>query len=183
VVLQAAKISQSRSDIVYLLVGDGASRPELESRARAKKLANVKFLPILPREQYLQMLAAADLSLITQQRSVADIVFPSKTVTLMTAGCPILASVNSSSEVAHIITHAGAGLVIAPEDPESLVAAVSSLETDSERLRAMSEAGRRYASEIWDEDRTLPRMESELMRAAGEPDYTDCPNAPVCGDE
>jgi colanic acid biosynthesis glycosyl transferase WcaI len=167
VVLRAAEISYSRSDIVYLLVGDGATRPELESQAAAKRLANVKFLPLLPREQFLQMLAAADLSLISQQRSVADIVFPSKTVTLMTAGCPILASVNSNSEVARIITDAGAGLVIAPEDPESLVAAVSSLERDSARLRGMSEAGRRYAREIWDEDRTLPRMESDLMRAAG----------------
>ncbi len=167
VVLRAAELSRCRPDIVYLLVGDGASRRDLESLAAARQLANIKFLPLLPREQFLQMLAAADLSLITQQRSVADIVFPSKTVTLMTAGCPILASVNSSSEVARIITHAGAGLVIAPEDPESLVAAITHLEKDSARLRAMSEAGRRYAREAWDEDRTLPRMESHLIRAAG----------------
>jgi colanic acid biosynthesis glycosyl transferase WcaI len=167
VVLRAAEISRSRSDIVYLLVGDGASRRDLESRAAVKQLGNIRFLPLLPREQYLQMLAATDLSLITQQRSVADIVFPSKTATLMTAGCPILASVNSGSEVARIIAHAGAGLVIAPEDPESLVAAITRLEKDSATLRAMSEAARRYAREAWDEDRTLPQMEHDLMRAAG----------------
>ncbi len=167
VVLHAAEISRSRADIVYLLVGDGAGRRHLESRAAAKNLANVKFLPLLPREQYLQMLAAVDLSLITQQRSVADFVFPSKTVSLMTAGCPILASVNSGSEVARMINRAGAGLVIAPEDPESLVAAVTRLEKDTARLRAMSEAGRRYAREVWDEDRTLPQMESDLLGAAG----------------
>jgi len=166
VVLRAAEMSRAQPDIVYLLVGDGASRRDLESRATAKQLSNIKFLPLLPHEQYLQMLAAADLSLITQQRSVADIVFPSKTVTLMTAGCPILASVNSGSEVARIITQAGAGLVIAPEDPKSLVAAITSLERDSRRLREMSDACRRYARENWDEDRTLPQMESYLMRVA-----------------
>jgi colanic acid biosynthesis glycosyl transferase WcaI len=167
VVLRAAEMSHNQSDIVYLLVGDGANRSDLESLAAAKNLTNVKFFPILPHEQYLQLLAAADVSLITQQRSVADIVFPSKTVTLMTAGCPILASVNSSSEVARIITHAGAGLVIAPEDPESLVGAITSLKRDAIRLKGMSESGRRYAREIWDEERTLPRMEAHLMRAAG----------------
>lgn len=166
VVLRAAEMSRCRSDIVYLLVGDGAVRPELEFRAATKHLANVKFLPILPRAQFLQMLAAVDLSLITQQHSVTDAVFPSKTVTLMTAGCPIIASVNSKTEVARIITRAGAGLVIAPEHPESLVGAITSLERDSARLRGMSEASRRYARENWDEDRTLSRMESHLMRVA-----------------
>jgi colanic acid biosynthesis glycosyl transferase WcaI len=167
VVLRAAKMTRCQPHIVYLLVGDGATRRELESRAATERLSNLKFLPLLPREQYLQMLAAADLSLIIQQRSVADIVFPSKTVTLMTAGCPILASVNSGSEVARIVATAGAGLVIAPEDPESLVAAITHLQKNSAELRAMSEAGRLYAQETWDEDRTLPRMESDLMRAAG----------------
>jgi colanic acid biosynthesis glycosyl transferase WcaI len=159
-------MTRSLPDIVYLLVGDGAIRPDLESLAAAKHLTNIKFLPLLPREQYLQLLAAADLSLITQRRSVADIVFPSKTATLMTAGCPILASVNSSSEVARIIMDSGAGLVLIPEDPASLVAAVTNLERDPAKLREMGEAGRRYAREHWDEDRTLPRMESELLRAA-----------------
>jgi colanic acid biosynthesis glycosyl transferase WcaI len=166
VVLRAAEMTRSLRDIVYLLVGDGAIRPDLESLAAAKHLTNIKFLPLLPREQYLQLLAAADLSLITQRRSVADIVFPSKTATLMTAGCPILASVNSSSEVARIIMDSGAGLVVTPEDPASLVAAVTNLERDPAKLREMGEAGRRYAREHWDEDRTLPRMESELLRAA-----------------
>ena len=80
----------------------------------------------------------------------------------MTAGCPILASVNSSSEVARIIMDSGAGLVLIPEDPASLVAAVTNLERDPAKLREMGEAGREH----WDEDRTLPRMESELLRAA-----------------
>jgi colanic acid biosynthesis glycosyl transferase WcaI len=167
VVLGAAEKSRSRSDIVYLLVGDGAKRPELESQAAAKRLANVRFFPVLPREQFLQMLAAADLSLITQQRSVADIVFPSKTVTLMTAGCPILASVNSGSEVARIITHTGAGLVIPPEDPDLLLAAIADLIEDRTRLTGMGEAGRRHARETWDEDCALSRMESDLLRMVG----------------
>jgi colanic acid biosynthesis glycosyl transferase WcaI len=166
VILRAAELSRSRPDIAYLLVGDGSMRRELETRAAAKNLANVKFLPLQPRAQFLQMLAAADVSLITQQRSVADIVFPSKTATLMTAGCPIIASVNPSSEVARILQQSVAGLVVAPEEPTSLVSAIASLEGDSRRLMGMSEAGRCYAREHWDEGRTLPKMESEMLRVA-----------------
>jgi colanic acid biosynthesis glycosyl transferase WcaI len=166
VVLGAAALSRNRPDIVYLLVGDGAVRPELQSRAAAMGLENVRFMPLLPREQFLQLLAAADLSLITQRRSVADIVFPSKTVTLMTAGCPILASVNPGSEVARIVQQSSAGLVVAPENSAQLVEAIAGLERDRSSLTEMSESGRRYAHEHWDEFRTLPRMESELLRVA-----------------
>ena len=167
VVLGAAALSRDRTDIVYLLVGDGAVRRDLEAQAAALGLDNIRFMPLLPRPQFHELLAATDLSLITQQQSVADIVFPSKTVTLMTAGCPILASVNPGSEVARIVRQSGAGIVVAPEDPAQLVESIARLERDRSRLTQMSESGRRYAHEHWDEFRTLPRMESELMRVAG----------------
>src|SRR3984893_16946429 len=167
VILRAAELSRNQPDLAYLLVGDGAMRRELESQAAAKSLSNVKFLPVQGREQFLQMLAAVDVSLITQRRSVADIVFPSKTTTLMTAGCPIVASVNSSSEVARIVSESGAGLVVTPEEPLPLLTALASLTSDSRRRMEMSEAARRYAREHWDEARVLPQMEAQLLRVSG----------------
>src|SRR5208337_290461 len=99
VILDAAEKSRERREIQYLFVGDGAMRPQLEAQAKARKLANVRFLPLLESAEFLEMLAATDIALITQQHIVSDIVFPSKTVTLLCAGCPVIASVNSGSEV------------------------------------------------------------------------------------
>jgi colanic acid biosynthesis glycosyl transferase WcaI len=164
VILDAAELSRNRPDIVYLLVGDGATRHELEARAAAQNLTNIKFLPVLTRDQFREMLAASDISLITQQRSVADIVFPSKTATLMTVGCPLVASVNPNSEVARAIRESGAGLVVAPEEPYSLLSAITNLLDDCRRLEEMSAAGRNYAREHWDEQMILSRMESKFLR-------------------
>ena len=119
-------------------------RSQLEAGAKARKLSNVRFLPVQSPQQFTQLLAAADIALITQQRSVANILFPSKTVSLMAAGCPIIASVSSQSEVARVIEQSGAGVVIEPEDPALLFQAVASLKEYGE-LTTMSEAGRRYA--------------------------------------
>jgi colanic acid biosynthesis glycosyl transferase WcaI len=163
VILSSAQLSQDRPEIVYLFAGDGAMRRDTEAQAAALKLANVRFLPVQPREQLFQMLTAADLCLITQQRSVSDIVFPSRTATFMAAGCPVIASVNSGSAVASILQQSGAGLVIAPEQPMSLFRAITSLQDDSERRTDMSEAGRRFAREYWDENVILPKLESELI--------------------
>jgi colanic acid biosynthesis glycosyl transferase WcaI len=163
VIVSAAGLSQDRPEIVYLFAGDGAVRRDTELQAAALGLTNIKFLPVQPKEQLFQMLAAADICLITQQRTVSDIVFPSKTATFMAAGCPIIASVNRGSAVASILERSGAGLVVTPEEPTLLSEAIKSLQGDSRKQREMSEAGRRFAREYWDESVILPKMESELL--------------------
>jgi colanic acid biosynthesis glycosyl transferase WcaI len=166
VILFAAQLSRDQRGVVYIFAGDGAVRKDTELRAAALGLRNVTFLPVQPREQLFQMLAAADLCLITQQRTVADIVFPSRTATFMAAGCPVVASVNAGSAVATILEQSGAGLVVAPEEPLPLLKAILSLECDARRRNEMSEAGRRFAREHWDEGVILPKMESELLCVA-----------------
>jgi len=164
VILETAKFSRNIPDIVYLLVGDGAMRHELEAQATAKRLANIKFLPVQQRASFFEVLAAADVSLITQQRSVSDIVFPSKTATLMTAGCPLIASVNSDSEVARVVRESGAGFVVTPEKPEPLFDAITDLRDNPNNREEMGFAGRQYAHQYWTEQIVLPKMESELLR-------------------
>jgi colanic acid biosynthesis glycosyl transferase WcaI len=166
VIIDAAQLSQERPDIVFLFAGDGAVRREIEARAAALGLPNVRFLPVQPRQQLFQILAAADLCLITQQRCVADIVFPSRTVTFMAAGCPVIASVNEGSAVASILQQSGAGLVVAPEEPLRLFEAITNLQSDPLRRDEMSKAGRRFARENWDENVIFPKMESEFLRLA-----------------
>jgi colanic acid biosynthesis glycosyl transferase WcaI len=166
VILAAARLSLDRPGIVYIFAGDGAVRKATELRAAALRLTNVRFLPVQPRRQLFQMLAAADLCLITQQRCVADIVFPSRTATFMAAGCPVVASVNAGSAVASILEQCGAGLVVTPEEPLPLLEAILSLEGDARKRNNMSKAGRRFAKEHWDENVILPKMESELLCVA-----------------
>jgi colanic acid biosynthesis glycosyl transferase WcaI len=76
------------------------------------------------------VLAAADVCLVTQQRTVADVVFPSKVLTLLAAGKPVIASVTGGSAVANAIAGAGAGMVVTPEDGGALVAAIETLRRD-----------------------------------------------------
>ncbi len=164
VILEAAERSRQRPDLHYLFVGDGAMRPQLEEQARVRQLGNVQILPLLPADEFQQMLAATDLALITQQRIVSNIVFPSKTVTLLCAGCPVIAAVNSESEVARAVQNSQAGVVVEPENAEALFAAIDRLSSSTETLARMSQQARQYANETWDERRTLPRMEEQLTQ-------------------
>jgi colanic acid biosynthesis glycosyl transferase WcaI len=162
VVLGAARMTAGNSRIRYLLVGDGAARPALEAKAAAMGLGNLEFLPLQPHARFLELLAGAGLCLVTQQASVADIVFPSKVLTLLAAGRPVLASVNAASEVARVVGEAGAGMVVPPEDSAALATAITDLSNSPERLAAMGAAGRAYAAGHWQRSIVLDKFESGL---------------------
>jgi colanic acid biosynthesis glycosyl transferase WcaI len=167
VVLYAARHTAAQDQIVYLIVGDGAMRGRLEAQAGTMGLSNVRFMNILPSDEYLELLAAADLCLLTQQRTVSDFVFPSKVVSALAAGRPLVASANPDSEVVNVVRQADAGFVVPAEDPAALAQAVGTLCRD-EALRASRGAqGRAYAHRHWNRDRILPIMEAQLLEVRG----------------
>ena len=163
VVLEAAEQSRERRDLCYVFVGDGAMRTQLEEQARLRRLENVLFLPLLDDDDFAEMLAATDVALVTQQKIVSDIVFPSKTVTLLSAGCPVIASVNAASEVASAIRRSGAGVVIEPERSDLLWQAIEGLIAYPARLATMSLEAEKFARQSWDETITLPRMVEHFL--------------------
>ncbi len=169
VVLDAASRLKEHRKIVFLLAGDGAMKSHLKKRAIALGLANICFLPVQEKAAFLRMLAAVELALIVQQSTVSDIVFPSKTVTLLSAARPIVASVSAECETGRIIRQSGGGVVIEAGNAEALATTILDLLGDPQRRAIMSSCGRRYARQNWDETRILPAFESHMVRAVGAP--------------
>jgi colanic acid biosynthesis glycosyl transferase WcaI len=168
VMLGAAALTRKDPDLVYVLVGDGAVRAALEDEVRASGLSNVRMIPLLPQERFLRLLATAEVCLVTQQRVVADIVFPSKVLSLLAAAKPVIASVSRSSEVARVVRESGAGDVVEPEDPAALSMAIGRLRADREGRRRTAAAGRAYARRHWERQATLDHMGRVLDALLGE---------------
>jgi colanic acid biosynthesis glycosyl transferase WcaI len=163
VVLNAATQLKDRQELLFLLAGDGAMKAKLENRAAQLKLMNVRFLPLQEQADFLQMLAAIDISLIVQQASVSDISFPSKTVTLLSAARPVGAAVSDSSAIAHVIRESKGGVVTPPDKASSLLDTIEMVFNDREKRRIMGECGRQYALRHWNEASVLPQFESHLL--------------------
>jgi colanic acid biosynthesis glycosyl transferase WcaI len=162
VVLDAAQLSRSDPQIIYLLVGSGAAAASLKEGASRRALPNVRFLPLQTQADYLDLLAATNVALITQRRVVADIVFPSKTLTLMAAGRPLIASVNAESEIANVVRVARAGLVVTPEDPLALFQGVEMLRNRPIERQTMALHAREYGRTRWDRSRILSETATQL---------------------
>jgi colanic acid biosynthesis glycosyl transferase WcaI len=164
VMLDAAAQLKERRDFAFVLAGDGAMKPRLQERAAALGLSNLRFLPLQEHGEFLQMLAATDLALIVQQSTVSDIVFPSKTVTLLSAARAVAASVSANSEIGRVIRESGGGVVTEPEDVEALSAAIQEFYDHPGKRLAMGESGRQYALQHWAETRVLSKLEGHLMK-------------------
>jgi colanic acid biosynthesis glycosyl transferase WcaI len=164
VVLDAAALYRSEDSPLFLLVGCGADSERIKRRAARLHLANVRFLPLLGEADFRGLLAASDVCLVTQQRSVTEIAFPSKVVTYLAAGRPIVASVSRLCEVARVVEESGAGKVVDAEDAGTLWLALE--EMRRENLDRYGERARAYANLRWSSVRVLGNLERSLTAAA-----------------
>jgi colanic acid biosynthesis glycosyl transferase WcaI len=164
VIVDAALLNSSDDSMLFMLVGDGAVAARIQRRVAELNVPNVRFLPLLDAAEFRGLLAASDLCLLTQQKSVSEIAFPSKVVTYLGAGRPVIASVNPDSEIAQTIRESGAGRVVMAEDAEALSSAIHDLRIAD--LLAFRQNAQEYAKRRWSSARVLGHLERSLLAVA-----------------
>jgi colanic acid biosynthesis glycosyl transferase WcaI len=148
-VVDAARlVADECPDVRWVFVGEGETRQALVERIRSAGLKDrLLLLPLQPESQLSEMLAAADLLLLSQRRTMKDTVIPSKLLMYMAAGRPVLAAVNPGSQAATIIRDSGGGILIAAEDPKAMAEAVREARGRHSVLDAMAKSNRAFAEE------------------------------------
>ena len=168
-VVEAARLlSDELPRCKWILVGDGETRATVERQIHALNVGKcVRILPFQPNTGMSAMFASADMLLLNQLVAVKDTVIPSKLLTYMAAGKPVIAAVNAASEGAELLREAGGGVIIPPENPAALAAAVKSLETEPARRLDMGRANRDFAVRNFDQKRIMGQLDefvAELTR-------------------
>lgn len=146
--------------IHFAFVGDGAAKAELTARVAEMGLDNVTLRSSVERDRVPALLAAADICLAPlRDIPIFDTFIPSKIFEYLAAGRAVIGAVRG--ETAAILRDAGA-VVVEPEDPGALAAAVRDLAARPERRAAMGEGGRAYATTHFDR-RHLARTYHALL--------------------
>lgn len=147
VVLRAAKRLEHFDDIVFLFVGDGVRKAEVDKTVHELGLKNVRVLPTVPHDEYVEVLRASDVSLATLQKSVLTPVVPSKILSIMSAGIPVIEAVNPNNDSVGLIKKANCGLTVNAGDYEGLSEAILKLYRDKALREQMGKNGRKYIEE------------------------------------
>jgi glycosyltransferase involved in cell wall biosynthesis len=149
-VIDAMGALSDQPDVVFLFIGGGHRMPEIAAAAERLGLRNVRFLDYLPREELQFSLSAASVSLVTEDPRVVGQLVPSKTYGILASGRPTVFVGSDASDVARIVTEAGAGLVVDPSDGRQLVAALEDLRHDRSRRTEMGRRARAAAEGQYD---------------------------------
>jgi glycosyltransferase involved in cell wall biosynthesis len=161
-VISAADLLRERTDILFVLVGDGARKAELEQHVVARRIPNVRFLDYQPKHELAQSLGAADLHLIPLDARVASCLMPSKLYGILASGTPVLAIAPHDCELATITHEHGVGRVVAPGAPALLAKAIIDLADDPD-LPAMGARARDLACRSYDRVHVTAQFRRTVM--------------------
>jgi colanic acid biosynthesis glycosyl transferase WcaI len=114
--LEAAAQLANRTDILFLIAGEGPAKSDLTQRYG--QLPNVRFLPFQPYARLSEFLGVADLHVLPQAADAADLVLPSKLGGMLASGRRILVTAAAGTELAHFLE--GAAIIVPPGDATAL---------------------------------------------------------------
>lgn len=167
-VLKAAEHLRDRTDIQWLIVGDGRMAAWAKEEVQRCGLSQVHFLGRHPLDSMPHFYAAADALLLPLKREpIFALTIPGKLQSYLACARPILAMLDG--EGARIVQESGAGFASPAGDAEGLAAQVLKLAAMSDAERsAMGLNGRQYYETNFDRTRLFDQLETWLENAIQE---------------
>ncbi|GAA0486541.1 glycosyltransferase family 4 protein [Salinibacillus aidingensis] len=135
----------TQKDIIFLFIGDGAKKKELEEYVNNHRLENVMFLPYQPKDFIKYSLNVGDLHLVVNQKGIKGVSVPSKIYGVMAVGKPILGVIEEGSEAERLITKSRSGVVVEPHKYNEIVEKITYFYKLNKNKRSeIGLRGRRY---------------------------------------
>lgn len=129
--------------IRFVFIGEGAKKAKLQEAAQQRGLQNVLFFPYQPRDLMAHSLAAADISVVSQEREVIGFGVPSKIYTYMASGRPMLGLAGQPCEVIDMINEYQCGWTFDEDhDAEAIAAKLRELCQNREQGLAAGQRAR-----------------------------------------
>ena len=141
-IFRLAAALRDNDDIFFLLVGSGSEVQRLTSEIKKQCLRNIRILPPMPQQEYLQCLSEFDVGLISLDLRLKTHNFTGKLLGYVLCGKPILASLNSGNDLIEFLHHADAGIACMNGEDEKLRTAALLLAKDLELRQRMGRNAR-----------------------------------------
>ncbi len=155
-ILEVAKKLRTYKNIEFVFVGEGAEKDKLKQIVREEELTNVQFIDAQPKEAIPEFYNASDLCLIPLKNiELFKTFIPSKMFEIMACGVPIVASLEG--EAAQILEDSKAALVVQPDNPNEIAAAIEELIKDKEKYSQMKANGPEFVEKNYSRSKLAER--------------------------
>ena len=150
-----------------VIAGSGSALERCRSIARQHKSGSVKFSGPFLANETLAILSAGDILILPTQGDQSLVCMPSKLISYMMSGRPVLAVARLDSDLARVVNDAGCGWVVEPGESEELVRQLGIIVAmERSKLTRMGLLGRQYALTHFSTESCLPKLVAVIENAA-----------------
>lgn len=138
-----------RTLIELVFVGEGSALSTLKKRASGA--TNIKFFPHQTVDVARKMIADSDLGIVSLSPEIYQYAYPSKTMTYLDEGCPLLLSVEHDSELAKFVVSSNIGVLAMPNSSQSIADAIESIFLDIQAQHSLKTSVVKISKEMFSE--------------------------------
>jgi len=109
-IVDLANACKDDEQIFFYLIGSGTEKQRVEEMIKELGLQNIRTIDQLPKKEYIQILAASDVGLISLSDEFTIPNFPSKVLTYFGLKKPVLASLDLSTDFGQMLEQTNSGL-------------------------------------------------------------------------
>ena len=160
--LDAAEALKSRSQIVFLIIGEGAQKQTLQVQARARGLDNIVFKPYQPKKALKYSLSMPDVHLVSLKPELEGLIVPSKFYSSIAVGRPVIFLGADDGEIAQLIANGQCGITVPPNDAALLAKAIARLCDNPPERTAMATNARLLFEQEYDQPIAIAKWRNLL---------------------
>lgn len=125
----------ARTDIAFLFIGDGAKKKWLEDKVSEYDLENVLIIPWQPAKDLAYSLSCADLAVVGIDQKVSRLAMPSKLLSYLSVGAPILCLASEDTDLAKFVEENKIGKAFASSNKREIVEYIEWLASNPDNCR------------------------------------------------
>lgn len=151
-IIRCLEKNEETSSGYILIVGQGSEYEKLHNWFTEHKPVHSKLINFLPREEYNKIVGSCDVGLIFLDHRFTIPNFPSRLLSYMQAGIPVLAATDANTDVGTVIESGGFGHWSESNDEDRFVSMMEKF-NDPEKRSIMGDNGRKYLSDHYSSEK------------------------------
>jgi len=159
------RIAEELPDVTVLVVSEGQGADWLRSAKNKAGVLNLVQLPYQPYARLPEVLASASVLIAVLEPGAGVYSVPSKVLSYLCAGRPLLASMPPENLAARTIVGNQAGIVAPPQDDDVFVDAAKELYRDKELRMRLGKSARGYAERTFQIETIADRFDEAFEHA------------------
>ena len=137
-------VAKYRSDIKFVIIGNGSWENTLKQLISKKKYKNICTFPMQPTNEIAYVYSLGDIGIVSLKPGVTKIALPSKTWDIMSAQKAVLCEIDLYSGLCDIVSKNGCGYCVRPNDALDMARKIIKMYDEKQKTIQMGMRGREY---------------------------------------